>query len=257
MLLERDIVMVEDELIERSSHADRSCSARAAPMPDYIPLASSRYGAATGPSFTAIALTIAAHVAIAAGLLSLGVSTFSNKEARIVAIDLNSPADEAPPETPPSEPQPQRLETAPMVPVQAFVAPVPAVALAPPALSAPAPAPPTPAAAAPNPPPPPAPPSPPATVNSSDLGTRMISGSPPRYPVQSRRAREQGVVELLLVLGFDGAVESISVSRSSGFDRLDEAALNAVRRWRWEPTLNRGEPVKVRGVVAIPFQLEG
>lgn len=83
----------------------------------------------------------------------------------------------------------------------------------------------------------------------------MISGGPPRYPVESRRRKEQGTVELNLVLGLDGKVETISVAHSSGFARLDQAALDAVRRWRWAPTLRDGSPVKVRGTVEIPFVL--
>jgi periplasmic protein TonB len=49
----------------------------------------------------------------------------------------------------------------------------------------------------------------------------------------------------------------VSVARSSGFDRLDKAALDAVRRWRWSPTLRDGAPVSVRGTVDIPFVLQG
>jgi protein TonB len=85
----------------------------------------------------------------------------------------------------------------------------------------------------------------------------MVAGKPPRYPTESRRKREQGTVVLALVLGLDGAVEQISVSSSSGSDRLDRAALDAVRRWRWEPISRGGQPVKVRGSVEIPFVLQG
>jgi protein TonB len=178
---------------------------------------------------------------------------------RIVAIDLNTsqPEPPAPDDPPPAAPQTQQLAVTVQPPIDTpVIAPMPPVVLS---TSAPIPAvvhiapqaPVAPAAPA------VAPPAPPSIVSADDLGTRMISGRPPRYPVQSRRHREQGVVELLLIVAFDGAVETISVSRSSGFARLDEAALDAVRRWRWEPTLRNGAPVKVRGVVEIPFQLEG
>jgi protein TonB len=49
----------------------------------------------------------------------------------------------------------------------------------------------------------------------------------------------------------------VSVSRSSGFARLDKAALDAVRRWRWSPLVRGGVPVMVRGIVDIPFVLQG
>ena len=78
-------------------------------------------------------------------------------------------------------------------------------------------------------------------MQGGDLGTQMVSGKPPRYPVDCRRRREQGTVVLALTLGVDGAVQSISVARSSGFPRLDEAALGAVRSWRWAPVLRGGD----------------
>ncbi|EQB31940.1 energy transducer TonB, partial [Sphingobium ummariense] len=101
-----------------------------------------------------------------------------------------------------------------------------------------------------------APPAPPSTVQGGDLASQMVAGKPPRYPVESRRKREQGTVVLSLTLGLDGAVEAIGVSHSSGFRRLDDAALDAVRRWRWKPMMRDGQPVRVRGVVEIPFVLQ-
>ena len=92
-------------------------------------------------------------------------------------------------------------------------------------------------------------------VQGGDLGTQMIAGKPPRYPVESRRKREQGTVLLALTLGLDGAVESLSIAQSSGFARLDNAARDAVRGWRWKPVMRDGQPVRVKGVVEIPFVL--
>ena len=86
-------------------------------------------------------------------------------------------------------------------------------------------------------------------------GAQMIADKPPRYPVESRRKREQGTVVLTLTLGLDGAVENLVVTQSSGFSRLDKAASEAVRGWRWKPVLRSGQPVRVRGVVEIPFIL--
>lgn len=217
-----------------------------------------RYGSGARPRLAAIGVTAAVHAVLALALLGLGIRATRQESARIVAVDL-TPASQAEQPTPeqapePSPTQPVRLETAIRAPEAPVAVVRPAIAIAPavaqPAavtLAAPAaPAAPAPVAA---------PPAPPAAVQGGDLGTRVLSAPPPRYPVQSRRRREQGTVELLLTLGTDGAVETISVSRSSGFARLDDAALSAVRRWRWEPTMQAGAPVKVRGVVAIPFVL--
>lgn len=60
---------------------------------------------------------------------------------------------------------------------------------------------------------------------------------------------------LALLVGTDGRVKTISVSNSSGVRRLDDAALAAVRKWRWSPMLVGGVAVEVRGLVEIPFVL--
>ncbi|MBB4101157.1 energy transducer TonB [Sphingomonas kyeonggiensis] len=88
-----------------------------------------------------------------------------------------------------------------------------------------------------------------------DLVATVLSAVPPRYPIDSRRRREQGVVVLALLVGTDGRVKTISVSNSSGVRRLDDAALAAVRKWRWSPMLVGGVAVEVRGLVEIPFVL--
>jgi protein TonB len=219
-----------------------------------------RYGSSPRPRLAAIGITLGVHVVLALALLGLGVSATRQDSARIVAVNLTpgsktkQPEPEQAPQ--PSPAQPRRLETAVRAPELPVPAIRPAIALAPAmlqpaavALAAPAPPAAEPAA------PVPATPTPAAAVQSGDLGTRVLSAPPPRYPTQSRRRREQGTVELLLTLGTDGSVEAISVSRSSGFERLDDAALSAVRRWRWEPTVQAGAPVQVRGIVAIPFVL--
>jgi protein TonB len=100
----------------------------------------------------------------------------------------------------------------------------------------------------------PAPPSQ-ETANVGDLSARMISATPPSYPLDSRRSMEQGTVVLAVMLGVDGRVASVSVSKSSGSSRLDHAALNAVKHWRWAPMVRNGNPVLVQGLVTIPFVL--
>lgn len=108
------------------------------------------------------------------------------------------------------------------------------------------------------PPPPPvvAPPSPPAPISVSDLGAKMVAIVPPRYPMESRRGKEQGTVVLTVVLNTDGSVADVHIAQSSGHRRLDRAALEAVRKWRWSPTIRGGEPVMVQGMVDIPFILK-
>jgi protein TonB len=85
----------------------------------------------------------------------------------------------------------------------------------------------------------------------------MVHAPPPRYPIESRRKREQGTVILAVVLTTDGTVADVRIARSSGYSRLDEAARGTVKKWRWSPTVRGGVAVQVRGTVEIPFVLTG
>lgn len=254
MFLERDTFVIADEQIEFAAYPPSTSSAPVAlAEAAYVP-SGGRYGEGRKSNLSGAALAVAVHLAIVPVLLGLGYQAVAKQEDRFVAVNLTPPPP-PPPASAPDKPQQQKLETRITPPPLPLIVPVSQpmqVAVADPmpvsqpvAVSAP-PAPPT----------PPAPPALPSTVSSDSLGTRMVSGAPPRYPVESRRKKEQGTVELLLVLGIDGAVEAISVVRSSGFARLDDAALSAVRRWRWQPTSRNGAPVKVKGVVEIPFVLK-
>lgn len=212
-----------------------------------------RYGEGRRFSTRALVITAALHVVAIAGLLTVQHHAAKHEEDRLVAVTLSL----APPPPPPQAKQQPQTRPAPTTqPLPQIV--IPQIAATPAAID-PVPQP----VVQPGPPTPPAPPAPPAapaapsTVQGGDLGTRMVAGAPPRYPVESRRHKEQGTVVLALILGLDGAVEQISVSNSSGFRRLDDAALSAVRKWRWEPTLRGGQAVKVRGLVEIPFVLQG
>jgi periplasmic protein TonB len=213
----------------------------------------SRYGQERRFNFSALGITILIHAVIGLGLLGLNYRDPQEEEVRLVSVNLSPPPPPAAQKkpSPPKEQRPPAPTRPPLM--QLSIQPPRPV---PPPVVDPQPAPAPPAADV-TPPAPPASPAPPSIINSTNLGTRMLSGTAPRYPVESRRNKEQGTVELLIILGVDGAVESISVSRSSSYSRLDSAALNAVRRWRWSPTIRDGKPVRVRGVVEIPFVLKG
>lgn len=128
----------------------------------------------------------------------------------------------------------------------------PAVAMAPPA-PIPAPAPPAPAPA------PPAPPAPPAAavvVPPSSRAAHLNNPAPP-YPAMSRRLGESGRVVLRVLIGPDGRAQEVRVQRSSGFERLDELALETARdRWRYVPGTRGGVPEAMWFNVPINFVLE-
>ena len=75
----------------------------------------------------------------------------------------------------------------------------------------------------------------------------------PVYPPEARDARVQGVVILEVTLSRTGEVSDVEVVRSTPL--LDEAAVAAVRQWRYEPTLVDGEPVSILMTVTMNFAL--
>ena len=75
----------------------------------------------------------------------------------------------------------------------------------------------------------------------------------PIYPQTARAAAVQGVVILELVIGADGAVSNARVLRS--IPLLDQPALDAVRQWRYEPTLLNGVPTPVIMTATVNFSL--
>ena len=64
----------------------------------------------------------------------------------------------------------------------------------------------------------------------------------PAYPAMSRRLNEQGRSVIKVLIGIDGVPKQADIAKSSGFDRLDQAALSTVMRWRFVPGKRGGVP---------------
>lgn len=77
----------------------------------------------------------------------------------------------------------------------------------------------------------------------------------PRYPAESRRAREEGLVILRVLVDERGYVKTIDVYRSSGHPRLDEAARNAVARALFKPYIDGGIAHAASAMIPIEFSL--
>jgi protein TonB len=77
----------------------------------------------------------------------------------------------------------------------------------------------------------------------------------PRYPPQSRRLREQGLVVLRVVIDERGTASSIEIETSSGHARLDDAAREAVLRAAFRPYVEDGEPRRALVLIPIEFAL--
>ena len=81
-----------------------------------------------------------------------------------------------------------------------------------------------------------------------------LNNPPPAYPRMSERLGEQGVVKLLVLVGTDGLPQKIELQTSSGYDRLDRAALDAVKRWRFVPGRRGDTPEPMWVSVPIDFR---
>lgn len=207
-------------------------------------------------------MVVAGHLALLWALLQLGVVDRVVQAARPLAVQLLNAPDAAP--APPA-----RLPDAPRVPVPA-AAPIPAPAVvleaAPtavpvaPAVAALTAATPEPAPAAPAPPvtvaaaAPPPPATAPQKVPASALRYRVEP--PVAVPRLSRRLRESGTVLLHVVVDLQGLPRSVSVRQSSGFARLDEQALAAMRQARFHPCTHDGKPVECESDAPIVYELE-
>lgn len=77
----------------------------------------------------------------------------------------------------------------------------------------------------------------------------------PRYPPQAIRQRHEGTVTLLILVAVDGSVKDIKVDVSSGYRELDRAAMDAARRWRFNPTIRNGQKVEGYARVPVNFNL--
>ncbi len=78
---------------------------------------------------------------------------------------------------------------------------------------------------------------------------------PPAYPKRAMELDQQGETLVRARLDSDGNPAEIVVWRTSGFDLLDHAAMEAVRRWRFEPAKRDGHPIPAWVQVPIHFAL--
>lgn len=81
---------------------------------------------------------------------------------------------------------------------------------------------------------------------------------PPEYPTWARRMGIEGTVILQVEIFEDGTVGAVEVVQSlqSGPGGLDEAAINAVKQWRFAPAKSQGKPIAVWATIPIEFRLD-
>ena len=159
------------------------------------------------------------------------------------------------PVKPQPRPEPPRPEQPKPEPAKPEVRPEPVKIEAPATAVAPAPtpvAPPAPAA----PPPPPAPSvaKPSARTEVSISASYAAANRKPEYPKMSLRLGEQGTVVLTVMVKSDGSAGDVEVKSTSGFTRLDRAAADAVKTWRFNPATIDGKAVDKSYEVPITFK---
>ncbi|RPI22770.1 MAG: energy transducer TonB [Acidobacteria bacterium] len=103
------------------------------------------------------------------------------------------------------------------------------------------------------PPPPPKPPRQPLLISVLDP-SKVIYRVEPVYPTLAIQARVQGSVMLQVTVNEMGIVESVQVVR--GHPLLNEAAITAVKQWRYKPTILNGEPMPITATVTVNFNLQ-
>jgi periplasmic protein TonB len=201
----------------------------------------------TGPRALPLAAVAAIHAAAVGALLLMPAVRERLALAAPIFVELREAARALPPEPKPL-PRPA-LRDPPMVSV-----PLPPIALAPEIPIAP--------------PPvrghtisgpvftPPAPPGPPAPIEPPRFDMAYLNNPAPAYPGVSRRMKEQGRVILRVLVSAAGEAQNVEVRTSSGSERLDRAAVDAVRRWRFAPARRGAETIAAYALVPILFQLD-
>jgi protein TonB len=90
-------------------------------------------------------------------------------------------------------------------------------------------------------------------VASGVAEVNLIHDVPPQYPPEAGRERIEGTVVLLAVIGTDGSVKDVRVE--SGPQVLAQAAVEAVKQWRYKPYLLNGVPVEIDSRIRVNFTM--
>jgi TonB family protein len=83
--------------------------------------------------------------------------------------------------------------------------------------------------------------------------SKLVYKVDPTYPLEAVRSHTEGTVVLHVVIGVDGSMKEVQLV--SGDSTLSAAAIEAVRQWRYQPTLLNGEPVEVDSTISVIFTL--
>jgi periplasmic protein TonB len=94
----------------------------------------------------------------------------------------------------------------------------------------------------------------PVVVSGGVMAARLIHRVQPEYPRTALMIHLAGTIQLRAIIGMDGSVRNLEIV--SGNPILAEAALDAVRQWRYQPTRLSGRPVEVETLITVDFQMQ-
>jgi len=205
-----------------------------------------------GTRYTGLAIVVVLHAAVIAALLQYEPVRSALTDAMPIMVSLITPQ---PVVEKPREP-PKPLPVKPRVPLpppesQQIIT---STTTAPEPTLTPTPPPPAPVVVAP--PPQPAPVAA-APVIPPNFNADYLDNPPPVYPALSRRMGEQGKVMLRVLVNAKGTADKVELRSSSGSGRLDDAALDSVKRWRFVPAKQGDQPVAAWVLIPITFSLKG
>ena len=208
------------------------------------------HGQAQRLSPAGLATVITLHGIVLYALLQMNVIKLPVELPLLQVELLTPPAPELPkPEIVPPKPRPMEKRPVPRPEQEVAQLAIPAEApVAAPAIEVPA-VPPAPTFA------PMAPPAPPAP-SKPRFDADYLDNPKPVYPYVSRKLKEEGRVVLRVQVAANGLPISVELHASSGSERLDQAALETVRRWKFIPARLGNEPVAASVRVPIVFSLK-
>lgn len=95
-----------------------------------------------------------------------------------------------------------------------------------------------------------------AAANLRQAVPLAADNRPPAYPALARKRGWEGRVLLAVEVAVDGTAQAVRLQTGSGHELLDEAALRAVRQWRFQPGTRDGVPVAMQVLVPVHFILK-
>lgn len=87
------------------------------------------------------------------------------------------------------------------------------------------------------------------------FGVAYLNNPAPDYPAMSRRVAEEGRVLLKVLVSASGGAETIQIEKTSGYSRLDSAAIEAVKKWQFIPAKKAGQTLSAYVLVPVKFSL--